>query len=76
MLRAQDADAHDGWVTNVRFSPTPTNPVIVSCGTDRLVKVWNLSNCKLKANHHGHHVRAFDEMQVRLPLRRMNSCRR
>lgn len=50
----QDADAHEGWVTNVRFSPTPTNPVIVSCGTDRLVKVWNLSNCKLKANHHGH----------------------
>jgi guanine nucleotide-binding protein subunit beta-2-like 1 protein len=29
----------------VRFSPsTNANPVIVSCGWDKLVKVWNLGN--------------------------------
>ncbi|CAF4381632.1 unnamed protein product, partial [Rotaria magnacalcarata] len=29
-------------------------PLIVSAGGDKLVKVWNLSNCKLRTNHHGH----------------------
>lgn len=49
-----DPDSHKDWVSCVRFSPNPRAPVIVSCGWDRLVKVWNLSNCKLKANHIGH----------------------
>lgn len=49
-----EEDCHEGWVTCVRFSPTPANPVIVSCGTDRVVKVFNLTNCRLKATHHGH----------------------
>jgi len=47
-------DGHEHWVSCVRFSPNNSNPVIVSCGWDRLVKVWNLTNCKLKTNHHGH----------------------
>jgi len=47
-------DGHSHWVSCVRFSPNNSNPVIVSCGWDRLVKVWNLANCKLKTNHHGH----------------------
>ena len=38
----------------VRFSPSTSNPIIVSSGWDKLVKVWNLSNCKLKNDHHGH----------------------
>ncbi|WP_407804161.1 hypothetical protein, partial [Staphylococcus aureus] len=38
----------------VRFSPNSSNPIIVSCGWDKLVKVWNLANCKLKTNHIGH----------------------
>lgn len=38
----------------VRFSPSTANPIIVSSGWDKLVKVWNLSNCKLKNDHHGH----------------------
>ena len=47
-------DAHNDWVSCVRFSPNVSNPIIVSCGWDRTVKVWNLANCKLKANHYGH----------------------
>lgn len=47
-------DCHMDWVSCVRFSPNTQNPVIVSCGWDKLVKVWNLTNCKLKTNHFGH----------------------
>lgn len=38
----------------MRFSPSSSNPVIVSAGWDKIVKVWNLANCKLKTNHIGH----------------------
>ena len=27
----------------------------MSAGWDKVVKVWNLTNCKLKTNHYGHH---------------------
>jgi guanine nucleotide-binding protein subunit beta-2-like 1 protein len=47
-------DGHSEWISCVRFSPTNTNPIIVSAGWDKLVKVWNLTNCKLKTNHIGH----------------------
>ncbi|CAK9302698.1 unnamed protein product [Gordionus sp. m RMFG-2023] len=47
-------ECHSDWVSCVRFSPCAANPVIVSAGWDKVVKVWNLSNCKLKVNHHGH----------------------
>jgi len=47
-------DTHKDWVSCVRFSPNAQNPIIVSCGWDRVVKVWNLTNCKLKTNHFGH----------------------
>jgi guanine nucleotide-binding protein subunit beta-2-like 1 protein len=44
-------DGHTEWVSCVRFSPGPSQvPVIVSAGWDKLVKVWNLSNCKLRTN--------------------------
>lgn len=29
-------------------------PIIVSCGWDKLVKVWNLTTCTLKTNLVGH----------------------
>jgi len=45
---------HTEWVSCVRFSPNTANPIIVSCGWDKLVKVWNLTNCKLKTNLIGH----------------------
>jgi guanine nucleotide-binding protein subunit beta-2-like 1 protein len=47
-------DNHTEWISCVRFSPNTANPIIVSCGWDKLVKVWNLTNCKLRTNHIGH----------------------
>jgi len=47
-------EGHEDWVSCVRFSPCNLNPVIVSCGWDKYVKVWNLTNCKLKHNFIGH----------------------
>lgn len=47
-------DNHTEWISCVRFSPNTANPVIVSCGWDKVVKVWNLTNCKLRTNHFGH----------------------
>jgi len=47
-------DAHSDWVSCVRFSPSAKQPLIVSAGWDRLVKVWNLNNCKLRYNLAGH----------------------
>jgi guanine nucleotide-binding protein subunit beta-2-like 1 protein len=47
-------NGHTDWVSCVRFSPNPATPVIVSCGWDNVVKVWNLSTCELKKNLVGH----------------------
>jgi len=47
-------DGHTEWVSCVRFSPNAATPLIVSCGWDRMVKVWNLNNCKLIRNLQGH----------------------
>lgn len=47
-------DGHTEWVSCVRFSPSASNPLIVSCGWDKIVKVWNLTNCKLRTNLVGH----------------------
>eukprot|EP00884_Botryococcus_braunii_P010581 jgi/Botrbrau1/19524/Bobra.0035s0023.1 len=49
-----DPDGHTEWVSCVRFSPVTANPMIVSAGWDKLVKVWNLSNCRLRHNLAGH----------------------
>ncbi|OBS79542.1 hypothetical protein A6R68_18054 [Neotoma lepida] len=37
----------------IRFSPNCSDSIIISCGWDKLVKGWNLANCKLKTNHIG-----------------------
>ena len=47
-------NAHNDWVSCVRFSPNTNAPLIVSAGWDSLIKVWNLNNCKLKSNLVGH----------------------
>lgn len=47
-------EGHTEWVSCVRFSPNSLNPVIVSAGWDKVVKVWELSKCKLRTNHYGH----------------------
>ncbi|CAG7712169.1 unnamed protein product, partial [Allacma fusca] len=49
-------EGHSDWVSCVRFSPNIAQPIIVSCGWDKSVKVWNLANCKLKATHCQHKV--------------------
>eukprot|EP00924_Labyrinthula_sp_SR-Ha-C_P006193 maker-scaffold_63-augustus-gene-0.0-mRNA-1 protein AED:0.10 eAED:0.10 QI:0/0/0.5/1/0/0.33/6/394/538 len=48
-------DSHTEWVSCVRFSPRENDdPLIVSCGWDKLVKVWQMSTCKLVENLVGH----------------------
>jgi guanine nucleotide-binding protein subunit beta-2-like 1 protein len=47
-------DGHKEWVSCVRFSPNPATPLIVSAGWDKVVKVWNLNQCKLRTNLIGH----------------------
>lgn len=48
-------NGHTEWVSCVRFSPeNRANPLIVSCGWDNLVKVWQLKDCKLIRNLVGH----------------------
>ncbi|KAL3923668.1 MAG: hypothetical protein SGILL_001523 [Bacillariaceae sp.] len=49
-----DSEGHTEWVSCVRFSPSQSVPLIVSAGWDKLVKVWNLSNCKLRNDLIGH----------------------
>lgn len=47
-------EGHTEWVSCVRFSPSVSAPVIVSAGWDKLVKVWSLTNCRLRTNLPGH----------------------
>jgi len=49
-----EPEGHTEWVSCVRFSPMTNNPIIVSGGWDKLVKVFSLTNCKLKCNLVGH----------------------
>jgi len=46
---------HTDWVTCVQYSPNADEPVIVSCGRDKVVKVWDLKHDgQLKHNLIGH----------------------
>ena len=47
-------EGHSDWVSCVRFSPSPENPIFVSAGCDKTVKVWSLTNFKLRADLVGH----------------------
>jgi len=47
-------EGHKEWVSCVRFSPNLNTPLIVSAGWDKMVKVWNLTHCKLRTNLFGH----------------------
>ncbi|XWS60897.1 hypothetical protein CRYUN_Cryun07bG0077400 [Craigia yunnanensis] len=50
----QDGEAHNDWVSCVRFSPNTLHPTIVSASWDKTVKVWNLTNCKIRNTLAGH----------------------
>jgi len=45
---------HDNWVSCVRFSPNTETPMVVTGGWDKMVKVWSLSDCRIRATHRGH----------------------
>jgi guanine nucleotide-binding protein subunit beta-2-like 1 protein len=48
---------HKDWVSCVRFSPSPDavgDPVIVTCGWDKMVKVWELTTLSLRTKLMGH----------------------
>jgi len=47
-------NGHKEWVSCVRFSPNLQTPLVVSAGWDKIVKVWNLTQCKLRTNLIGH----------------------
>lgn len=49
-----EEDKHNDWVSCVRFSPSEHETLIVSCGWDKVVKVWDLGSCILKTNLVGH----------------------
>lgn len=49
-----DDRAHREWVNCVRFSPNTGNPSVVSGGSDKLVKVWSLRDCKIRYDLVGH----------------------
>ena len=49
-----DCKVHTELVSCSRFSPSQSVHLIVSCGWDRLVKVWRLTDCKLRNDLVGH----------------------
>jgi len=49
-----EENCHALWPSCVKFSPNTQNPIVVSAGWDKLVKVWNLANCKLIRDFVGH----------------------
>jgi len=55
-IGSEKANSHTEWVSCVRFSPNPSNPLIISCGWDKAVKVWDLKGFgnSLKYSFHGH----------------------
>ena len=50
-----DKQGHDDWVSCVRFLPNMDDkPRLVSCGYDKIVKVWDLVSMKVEYNLIGH----------------------
>lgn len=47
-------DQHTDWISCVRFSPSAKTPLLVSCGWDKNVMVWNVSTMKLRTKLIGH----------------------
>ncbi|KAI7898629.1 guanine nucleotide-binding protein subunit beta-2-like 1 [Cokeromyces recurvatus] len=45
---------HKDWIPCVRFSCNPNKPIFVSCGWDKLVKVWSNIKLNVKKEFVGH----------------------
>jgi len=54
-------ECHTEWVSNVRFSPNTQNPIIVSCGWDKMVKVWKAMLWDL---NEGKHLYTLDSSDI------------
>ena len=54
---------HTEWVSCVRFSPNPQNPVIVSAGWDKLVKVCSYPRISSRAKRRKEQKTSEDAMQ-------------
>lgn len=48
-----EKEGHSQWVSCVRFS-SAKEATVVSCGWDKLVKIWDFTHCRLKYNLVGH----------------------
>jgi len=49
------SQSHSDWVSAVEFSPNANNPMVVSAGWDKIVKVWTITDdFKLKTDLPGH----------------------
>mmetsp|Transcript_81 Transcript_81/g.227 ORF Transcript_81/g.227 Transcript_81/m.227 type:complete len:322 (+) Transcript_81:141-1106(+) len=49
-----EENGHTDWVSCVRFSPSAQSPAVVSCGWDKMVKIWSMTTCKVKATLSSH----------------------
>lgn len=49
-----DLNGHTDWVSCVRFSPDQLTAMVVSCGWDKRIKIWDLNTCQLKCDLVGH----------------------
>jgi guanine nucleotide-binding protein subunit beta-2-like 1 protein len=52
-------DQHTDWISCVRFSPSAKTPLLVSCGWDKAVMVWNVSTMKLRTKLIGHNAPVY-----------------
>eukprot|EP01029_Cantina_marsupialis_P031742 TRINITY_DN92198_c2_g1_i1.p1 TRINITY_DN92198_c2_g1~~TRINITY_DN92198_c2_g1_i1.p1 ORF type:complete len:319 (+),score=32.41 TRINITY_DN92198_c2_g1_i1:61-1017(+) len=47
-------DGHRDWVSAVKFCAQSEQTLIISAGWDKMVRVWNLADCKLVTKYTGH----------------------
>lgn len=54
--RSAAASGHTEWVSCVRYSPDAANPMVVTAGWDKMIKVWDMKGTtpQLAVNHSGH----------------------
>lgn len=49
-----EQNGHSDWVSCVRFSPDTKNPIIVTAGWDKTIKVWDSQTMQLRNTFVGH----------------------